>query len=1004
MKLASPPLRQLSGGAVLHRPTDAAKVEARTTAPLVARGSTAPPTILAPTVAASHDARVEYEADGTAASPGVYAVLTSDARVIAPPAHAGHACAPAAPAAEVWAVNLADRSPDVAAASLQPAAMPAQDASAFLDAPALAAAVTAELAAVTGQVEPASAATKPSLSVAVSPMTPSLSAASTPKSRVRVLDGIEPRAKAADGKPRRTHSDDALDRRVLADGLSAAIRGSGRSPRSAHSSSAASDAGGGGGGAGRGTRRALEAFPLRSARSTSTSFSARQANNSSLLGSSDISIHDGQTVIQLGPLDVGDIRCAAVVASGHSYTVWCGEREGSISIRDADGSLVRTSVPQESNSQDFIWSILQVGEEVWVGTSSGRLRVYNAQRQNLLSERNRHTGGIYDLAFLNRFVYSASVDFTIVEWDVSTHDVTNKVMREHKNQVRRLIVAVGHLISCGDDHEIRVWDVVAGRSTHGARRTSSVLALVHVPKKLRQGEQLGGEHAIWAGDYSGTLSVYDFRRMRCAKELAAHTGPVFSLLHELDVVFSASADKTVKVWEPSSGECLRTITTHSSCVGNLAAVSHEKRVKLWSLGSDGSARQWLLERRGGEEAPIEAMRTELELMHFRVKQVEDTCNTLRATEESLRESLEMANATMEVERSSHETTERELRMQISELEAAVRRRDDVLAKKEEELDELRESTRQCELLKQELAQACEKLEQLERENKTLAEQVEETEGVRKSRRTFLEQVVMLSKVVEDVRRNVQDLARTALSHPGGSSTKTPTSPGLGTLTQVGAEAVYESIARAKEQFQDVINKHFTDDEKRHFGMPVGTALNAVSTSVTPRQPSPYAAVAFGSTRPRSPRASPTPRGISPPPSPKANLSKLTPPASPQSQTQDHDISQGVAMAAAKQLQKTARSQGVIARQGASLSPQRSSSNKPSTRTRAKTGQGTLGGSPNGAASSGNSPQQPRQRSPSNRASASSPSPAASLAQAARNSDGGGAEAAGPQQRSFRAQR
>ena len=59
-------------------------------------------------------------------------------------------------------------------------------------------------------------------------------------------------------------------------------------------------------------------------------------------------------------------------------------------------------------------------------------------------------------------------------------------------------------------------------------------------------------------------------------------------------VASGSYDKTVKLWDVTSGECLQTLEGHSSCVNSVsfspdgtkvASGSDDKTVKLWDVTS-----------------------------------------------------------------------------------------------------------------------------------------------------------------------------------------------------------------------------------------------------------------------------------------------------------------------------------------------------------------------------------------------------------------------------------
>jgi WD40 repeat protein len=79
---------------------------------------------------------------------------------------------------------------------------------------------------------------------------------------------------------------------------------------------------------------------------------------------------------------------------------------------------------------------------------------------------------------------------------------------------------------------------------------------------------------------------------RTAGGLGPHRGTVWSVTALGDGrLASASHDKTVRVWDPNTGECLRVLEGHAdrvNCVtalgdGRLASASGDKTVRVWTI-------------------------------------------------------------------------------------------------------------------------------------------------------------------------------------------------------------------------------------------------------------------------------------------------------------------------------------------------------------------------------------------------------------------------------------
>ncbi|KAK3934300.1 putative vegetative incompatibility protein [Diplogelasinospora grovesii] len=78
----------------------------------------------------------------------------------------------------------------------------------------------------------------------------------------------------------------------------------------------------------------------------------------------------------------------------------------------------------------------------------------------------------------------------------------------------------------------------------------------------------------------------------CLQTLEGHSGPVKSVAwsHDATRLASASGDKTVKIWDPATGQCVSTLEGHSGWVNSvawshdatrLASASGDKTVKIW---------------------------------------------------------------------------------------------------------------------------------------------------------------------------------------------------------------------------------------------------------------------------------------------------------------------------------------------------------------------------------------------------------------------------------------
>lgn len=89
------------------------------------------------------------------------------------------------------------------------------------------------------------------------------------------------------------------------------------------------------------------------------------------------------------------------------------------------------------------------------------------------------------------------------------------------------------------------------------------------------------------------VRVLDFATRRSLQELVGHTGGVMSLRFDRNILLSASRDRTVKMWDMTTGANAATFTEHVASVWcldwdggfNCVSGSEDRLVKLWDLKS-----------------------------------------------------------------------------------------------------------------------------------------------------------------------------------------------------------------------------------------------------------------------------------------------------------------------------------------------------------------------------------------------------------------------------------
>ncbi|PWN91225.1 putative platelet-activating factor acetylhydrolase ib alpha subunit [Acaromyces ingoldii] len=161
------------------------------------------------------------------------------------------------------------------------------------------------------------------------------------------------------------------------------------------------------------------------------------------------------------------------------------------------------------------------------------------------------------------FVVSAGRDRTIRVWDIKTGYCT-KTLSGHSDWVRSVVPSDdGRLLaSCSNDQTARIWDVASGETKVELR---------------------GHDHVVETIAFA-PISAYAAIRDLAGIQGGTNTPGQF--------VATGSRDKVIKIWDTSSGQCLKTMTGHDNWIRGLAwapnghallSCSDDKTVRVWDL-------------------------------------------------------------------------------------------------------------------------------------------------------------------------------------------------------------------------------------------------------------------------------------------------------------------------------------------------------------------------------------------------------------------------------------
>eukprot|EP01012_Entosiphon_sulcatum_P003727 TRINITY_DN11299_c0_g1_i2.p1 TRINITY_DN11299_c0_g1~~TRINITY_DN11299_c0_g1_i2.p1 ORF type:complete len:931 (+),score=146.26 TRINITY_DN11299_c0_g1_i2:21-2813(+) len=321
--------------------------------------------------------------------------------------------------------------------------------------------------------------------------------------------------------------------------------------------------------------------------------------------------HDPQTH-QVGTLREVDARCSLQV----NGLVWTGEREGSITIRALDGTIVHVI---ERKKGAYVWCLLQANEkEVWVGCSDGFIRVIDIGTFSLAAQFARHAGGGGGVQCLAHHepsgtVFSGSNDFEILAWDANSHEFRFQ-FHGHGGAVRALATDTTFLYSGSDDTTIIKWDVkTAQKVAQWSGHSKGVHSLCLT------------ETSLWSGSEDGTIRVWNTVTGECISVADCVTGPVEVLTLVGTRVWSG-AGNTVCLWDASNAQLIGVYPVHTGYLSSILLAGRSADYIVWTTASDGTVNVW--QSHSTPEDNTELKREVTELRH-RISGVQKENSELR---------------------------------------------------------------------------------------------------------------------------------------------------------------------------------------------------------------------------------------------------------------------------------------------------------------------------------------------------------------------------------------
>jgi WD40 repeat protein len=253
---------------------------------------------------------------------------------------------------------------------------------------------------------------------------------------------------------------------------------------------------------------------------------------------------------------------------------------------------------------NWVWSVAfapcaspanKDGQILAAASDNGTIRLWNLHTQQISTILTGHFGPSRSIAFSpdGNKLASAGDDATVKVWDMQTGQCLH-TLTGHRGAVWCVAFSAdGQLASGGMDATIRLWDLHTGQPRLLTGHTNRIRTLSFSP----DGQTLA------SSSLDHRIKLWDMKTGDCIKTLTGHNDWVWAVAfgplidHQAhgnrahtSTLISGDGNNTLKLWNASTGQCLKTWHGHTAHIQSIVFSPDSKL--LCSGVSDGTMRLW----------------------------------------------------------------------------------------------------------------------------------------------------------------------------------------------------------------------------------------------------------------------------------------------------------------------------------------------------------------------------------------------------------------------------
>lgn len=242
--------------------------------------------------------------------------------------------------------------------------------------------------------------------------------------------------------------------------------------------------------------------------------------------------------------------------------------------------------------QGQVWCLAVAGDILFSGAGDAEIKCWDtAQNYRCQKTLEGHSQPILAMATQNSQLYSTGLDCSIHIWNVSNLSFVHKVEKAHDKAICSIAANPNYLFT-GSLNVIKVWKIQESDSNQAKAPIEYLRDLTDVSNYVRSLHVYAG--SLFAGS-TKLITIWNIETFKIVRQINI-PGVIYSLCVFKDYVLAGTDEKLIHIWNnDSSMDVVCRLRGHTGTILGLAPLSTGENIKVFSASADRSLRVWSME-------------------------------------------------------------------------------------------------------------------------------------------------------------------------------------------------------------------------------------------------------------------------------------------------------------------------------------------------------------------------------------------------------------------------